>query len=59
MQSLTTVSNLDTPLRKNLIAIFFAGLLFWSSMSSQLPGQPHTFLNKREYISQQSAKAKQ
>jgi hypothetical protein len=26
---------------------------------SDYPGQPHTFLNKREYISQQSAKAKQ
>jgi hypothetical protein len=25
----------------------------------RIPGQPHTFLNKREYISQQSAKAKQ
>lgn len=40
MHSLNTFSNLDTSLRKNLIAIFFAGLLFWSSLSSQLPTLP-------------------
>ena len=40
MQSLTTFSNLDTQLRKNLTAIFWTGLFFWSSMSSQLPTLP-------------------
>jgi MFS family permease len=40
MQSLTTFSNLDTHLRKNLTAIFLAGLFFWSSMASQLPTLP-------------------
>jgi MFS family permease len=40
MQSLTTFSNLDTRLRKNLTAIFLAGLFFWSSMASQLPTLP-------------------
>lgn len=40
MQSLTTFSNLDAPLRKNLTAIFFTGLFFWSSMASQLPTLP-------------------
>lgn len=40
MQSLTTFSNLDTNLRKNLTAIFLAGLFFWSSMASQLPTLP-------------------
>lgn len=40
MQSLTTFSNLDTHLRKNLTAIFWAGLFFWSSMASQLPTLP-------------------
>jgi hypothetical protein len=29
------------------------------SQRQPISGQPHTFLNKREYISQQSAKAKQ
>ena len=40
MQSLTTFHNLDTQLRKNLTAIFWTGLFFWSSMSSQLPTLP-------------------
>ena len=40
MQSLTTFSSLDTSLRKNLTAIFWAGLFFWSSMASQLPTIP-------------------
>ncbi len=40
MQSLTTLSSLDTSLRKNLTAIFWAGLFFWSSMASQLPTIP-------------------
>ena len=40
MQSLTTFSSLDKPLRKNLTAIFWAGLFFWSSMASQLPTIP-------------------
>jgi MFS family permease len=40
MQSLTTFSNLDTHLRKNLTAIFWTGLFFWSSMASQLPTLP-------------------
>jgi MFS family permease len=40
MQSLTTFSKLDTHLRKNLTAIFWAGLFFWSSMASQLPTLP-------------------
>ncbi len=40
MQSLTTFSNLDTHLRKNLTAVFLAGLFFWSSMASQLPTLP-------------------
>ncbi len=40
MQSLTTFSNLDTHLRKNLTAIFWAGLFFWSSLASQLPTLP-------------------
>jgi MFS family permease len=40
MQSLTTFSNLDTHLRKNLTAVFWAGLFFWSSMASQLPTLP-------------------
>jgi len=40
MQSLTTFSSLDTHLRKNLTAVFWAGLFFWSSMASQLPTLP-------------------
>ncbi|PZO36324.1 MAG: MFS transporter [Pseudanabaena frigida] len=40
VQSLTTFSNLDTHLRKNLTAVFWAGLFFWSSMASQLPTLP-------------------
>jgi MFS family permease len=40
MQSLNTFSSLDYPLRKNLTAIFLAGLFFWSSMASQLPTIP-------------------
>ncbi|WP_055076967.1 MFS transporter [Pseudanabaena sp. 'Roaring Creek'] len=40
MQSLTTFSSLDNNLRKNLTAIFLAGLFFWSSMASQLPTLP-------------------
>lgn len=40
MQSLNTFSNLDTRLRKNLTAIFWTGLFFWSSMASQLPTIP-------------------
>jgi len=40
MQSLNTFSKLDTDLRKNLTAIFWAGLFFWSSMASQLPTIP-------------------
>ncbi|PZU97355.1 MAG: MFS transporter [Pseudanabaena sp.] len=40
MQSLNTFSSLDTSLRKNLTAIFWAGLFFWSSMASQLPTIP-------------------
>ena len=40
MQSLTTFYNLDTHLRKNLTAIFWTGLFFWSSMASQLPTIP-------------------
>jgi len=40
MQSLTTFSNLDTQLRKNLTAVFWTGLFFWSSMASQLPTLP-------------------
>ena len=40
MQSLTTFSNLDAHLRKNLTAIFWSGLFFWSSMASQLPTLP-------------------
>ncbi|OIP71394.1 MAG: MFS transporter [Oscillatoriales cyanobacterium CG2_30_44_21] len=40
MQSLNTFSSLDTSLRKNLTAIFWVGLFFWSSMSSQLPTIP-------------------
>jgi MFS family permease len=40
MQSLATFSNLDTNLRKNLTAIFLAGLFFWASMASQLPTIP-------------------
>ncbi len=40
MQSLATFSSLDTHLRKNLTAVFWAGLFFWSSMASQLPTLP-------------------
>lgn len=40
MQSLTTFSNLDAHIRKNLTAIFWTGLFFWSSMASQLPTLP-------------------
>lgn len=40
MQSLNTFSNLDTHIRKNLTAVFWAGLFFWSSMASQLPTLP-------------------
>ncbi len=40
MQSLTTFSSLDTSLRKNLTAVFWTGLFFWSSMASQLPTIP-------------------
>jgi MFS family permease len=40
MQSALTSSKLDTPLRKNFIAIFLSGLFFWSSMASQLPTLP-------------------
>jgi len=40
MQSLNTFSKLDTDLRKNLTAVFLAGLFFWSSMASQLPTIP-------------------
>jgi len=40
MQSLTTFSNLDTSVRKNLNAVFWTGLFFWSSMASQLPTIP-------------------
>ena len=40
MQSLTTFSNLDTSLRKNLTAVFWTGLFFWASMASQLPTIP-------------------
>jgi MFS family permease len=40
MQSITTFTNLDTHLRKNLTAVFWAGLFFWSSMASQLPTLP-------------------
>ncbi len=40
MQSFNTFSTLDTDLRKNLTAVFWAGLFFWSSMASQLPTIP-------------------
>lgn len=40
MQSLTTFYSLEIQLRKNLTAIFWAGLFFWSSMASQLPTLP-------------------
>lgn len=40
MQSLNTFNNLDTPIRKNLTAMFWCGLFFWSSLASQLPTLP-------------------
>jgi len=40
MQFLKTFSALDTSLRQKLMAIFLAGLFFWSSMASQLPTLP-------------------
>ena len=40
MQSLIPFTDLDSTVRKNLSAIFFTGLFFWSSMSSQLPTLP-------------------
>ncbi|MBD2178086.1 MFS transporter [Pseudanabaena sp. FACHB-1998] len=40
MQSLNTFNTLDTPIRKNLTAVFWCGLFFWSSLASQLPTLP-------------------